>query len=190
MATVAWVMVVSLVLALVIWLVIVLEGDDTGAPPAELPIESPVPDLISSNQKLQRIHFDGIAEPEPVPGLDEVNQRRRKKNLTPLTHRDARKALDERQATSTDCDDSFDFLVGYLTGSPMPSAMGVVGAMTSPVHHSSSPSADYSPPSYTPPASDYSAPSNDYSSGSSGGGSWDSGSSFDSGRSFGGGGDW
>jgi len=87
--------------------------------------------------------------------LDTVNHERRRKGLPPLNSDQARKAVQEHTPSSDSGFDTTGFLIGYMTGIPMPSAGGIMGAA---LHHSS----------FTPP-------SDSYSSGSDS--SWDSGSS-------------
>lgn len=107
--------------------------------------------------------------------LDQVNRERRHKGLPPLTRDQAYSAMRERptaQAASHDSGfDTTGFLIGYMTGIPMPSAGGIVGAM---LHDSGHHSSGSSSSSYDPPAG----------GGSFGGGgassSWDSGSSSSS----------
>lgn len=123
--------------------------------------------------------------------LDKINEERRKRGLAPLTREQHAQARTEHRGSGASDDTFWHFIVAYSTGFPMPSGMGVMGAMMSPnsvfnpAH--SSPAPDPTP-SYTPPAPDpapsYAAPdpspsyspSPSYDSGSSGGG-FDGGSS-------------
>lgn len=114
--------------------------------------------------------------------FDKINEERRRRGLPPLTRAQAQQARAEHRGSD---DDFWHFAVAYATGFPMPSGMGVVGAMLSPnsVFSPHTPAHAAEPaPSYTPPAPDpapsYSAPdpTPSYDSGSSGGG-FDGGSS-------------
>lgn len=111
--------------------------------------------------------------------LDKINEERRRRGLPPLTREQHSQARAEHRGS----DDTFwHFIVAYSTGFPMPSGMGVMGAMMSPNSMFTAPARAAEPdpaPSYTPPdpAPSYSAPdpspsysSPSYDSGSSGGG--------------------
>ena len=103
--------------------------------------------------------------------LQRINEERRRRGLPPLSMSQARNAIEERRA-SAGTDDTADFLIGFMTGIPMPSPGGVMGAILhggNPAPACDSPSSE-SGPSYSPP--DSGSPD----SSSSGGGS-DSGSS-------------
>lgn len=95
--------------------------------------------------------------------LEAINAERRRKGLPPLTREQARAAIRERaemitrERPGTDPDNGFNvthFLIGYLTGIPMPSTAGIMGAMMHPT--SPAPAADIPAPSpapaYEPPA--------------------------------------
>ncbi len=120
--------------------------------------------------------------------LEKINEERRRRGLPPLTREQHAQARAAHRVTGASDDDFWHFVVAYSTGFPMPSGMGVVGAMLSPNSvfspaHSSpapDPSPSYSAPDPSPsysapdPSPSYSSPS--YDSGSSGGG-FDSGGS-------------
>lgn len=107
--------------------------------------------------------------------LEKINAERRRKGLPPLS----RSQADSAVASRSD-DGGFDathFLIGYMTGIPMPSAAGIIGA----VMHPSPSQADCSPAYSAPDTPSFSSPGSCDSSYSSGGGSGDSGTSGGSG---------
>lgn len=135
---------------------------------------------------------DGVLRPaKPIGGvhdmLDRVNAERLKAGRQPLTAGQADHALWERGKGHDD--GCVDFLIGFMTGIPMPSASGVMGAVlhyagetTDAAHHApAAPITGYTTeaPVSPEPAPTYDpGPSSSYDSGSS--------SSFDSGGSSGG----
>lgn len=98
--------------------------------------------------------------------LERINAKRSAFNKTRLT-RDQVRAIPRHEYEGKSGSDLTDFLVGYLTGFPMPSAAGITGAV---LHTSSSASASSSD-------DDTSSRSSSYDSGSS---SSDSGGYSDS----------
>jgi hypothetical protein len=65
--------------------------------------------------------------------IDTINEERRKRRLPPLTNKQLKQAMAQRRETPrnepSDSDDGLvDFLIGYTTGIPMPSAGGIIGA--------------------------------------------------------------
>jgi|EndMetStandDraft_7_1072992.scaffolds.fasta_scaffold72012_4 hypothetical protein len=67
--------------------------------------------------------------------LSRVNQERRRRRLKELTQEQARRLAAHHQASDTRLNLT-DFLIGYTTGIPMPSADGIAGALL----HDSGPS--------------------------------------------------
>jgi hypothetical protein len=67
--------------------------------------------------------------------LSRVNQERRRRGLKAITYAQAQRLAAQHQTSDSGLNIT-DFLIGYTTGIPMPSAEGIVGAML----HDSSPS--------------------------------------------------
>lgn len=128
--------------------------------------------------------------------LEQINARRRAQGLPPLSRAQADTALRERASSARSDDSGFDtthFLIGYLTGIPMPSGAGIMGAMMHPSPAHSEPSQSSSSDSFSGGGGSYggggaSSSWDSSSSSSSSDSSSSSSSSSDSGSSSSGGG--
>lgn len=98
--------------------------------------------------------------------LDKINEERRRRGLPPLSRSQADTAVSSRSDDSMDMNH---FLIGYMTGIPLPSMGGILGAAAHPSDYTPSQSYDSSPDSSPSSSSDSSSSSSDSSSSSSGG---------------------